>query len=414
MIVLKIKKAIPVFVAIFIMIGIISISSSIKGNTPVMNTKSYDKSDKTQAALSSSDTAELYDEMRGVWISYMELTMENEHDKSETAFKKKFSSIALKCKDFGFNTLIVQVRPFCDALYDSKYYPYSHILTGVQGKDPGFDPLKIMCRICRENNLYIHAWVNPYRISSNNTPNTLSNDNPYSINKKIGLKTDSGIYLDPSSKDVRTLIVDGIKEIAEKYDVDGIQFDDYFYPTQNENFDSIQYQNYIESVGEDNCMNLDNWRKANVNMLISETYRAIHKTSNEIIFGISPQGNINNNENLYADVKSWCTCKGFIDYICPQIYFSLDNPALTFEDSLKSWSELEYADNVKLYIGLAGYKAGTDEDDNTWLERSDILSNEYKIIQSNDKVHGFILYSFASLNDEKANEELSNLKNILN
>ena len=91
MIVLKIKKAIPVFVAIFIMIGIISISSSIKGNTPVMNTKSYDKSDKTQAALSSSDTAELYDEMRGVWISYMELTMENEHDKSETAFKKKFS-----------------------------------------------------------------------------------------------------------------------------------------------------------------------------------------------------------------------------------------------------------------------------------------------------------------------------------
>lgn len=405
---MKIRKTIPMLVSLIIMLALIAFSSSFRDNSPIKSTI------KNKAATTSSTVDETKDyEMRGVWVSYMELTMENESDKSEASFKSKFSAIAQKCKKYGFNTLIVQVRPFCDALYNSKYFPYSHILTGVQGKNPNYDALKIMCEICKQNGMYIHAWVNPYRISTNDTPSKLSNDNPYVKDKSLGLKADNGVYLDPSNESARKLITDGVVEIVKNYDVDGIQFDDYFYPTQDESFDKKQYDEYVKTCSNNAPMGIYNWRIANVNMLVCETYRAVHEANNNVDFGISPQGNLANNYNLYADVKSWCTCRRFVDYICPQIYFSLDNPALTFENSLNEWSGLEYAENVKLYIGLAGYKAGSDDDSGTWLEQSDILAKEYNILKQNDKVKGFMLYSYSSLDSDKAKDEIQNLRNAL-
>ncbi len=412
MIILKIIKTVPFILTLIIMIGLIAAGSVFRGNAP-SGSSHIDKRNGAEKTSATVDTAKQNSEMRGVWVSYMELSMENEDDKSERAFRLKFDTIAKNSSDFGFNTLIVQVRPFCDALYKSKYFPYSHILTGTQGKNPGYDALQIMCEICRKYDLNIHAWVNPYRISSNNTPAKLSEDNPYSKDKSIGLKADNGLYLDPSSKAARELIINGVTEIAENYDVDGIQFDDYFYPTQDENFDTTQYEEYVDQNGKEHSMNLENWRKANVNMLICDTYRAVHKISDKIEFGISPQGNIDNNENIYADVKSWCECKGFADYICPQIYFSLDNPALSFEDALDSWQELDFAENVKLYVGLAGYKAGTEDDEGTWLESNNILADEYKIISADKKTDGFMLYSYACLENETAEKELENLKEQL-
>ncbi len=407
---MKLKKTIPLVLSLTVMIGVIAFSSSTQGNAP---TKSAVNGNNTQTAIATADTASKNEEMRGVWVSYMELTMENENEKSENAFRNKFSEIAKKCKDFGFNTLVVQVRPFCDALYKSEYFPYSHILTGTQGKNPGYDPLKIMCEICRSNKLDIHAWVNPYRISTNETPNKLSEDNPYIEDNSIGTEFESGIYLYPSSEKARKLIIDGVVEIAKNYEVDGIQFDDYFYPTRDKNFDREQYEAYVNQNGEEESMNLDNWRKANVNMLVCETYRALHNTRDDIVFGISPQGNIDNNDEIYADVKAWCTCRGFVDYICPQIYFSLNNPALSFESSLKSWTELEFAENVKLYAGLAGYKAGTDADENTWLENNDILAEEYRILKNEKKTDGFMLYSYSSLESKEAMAEIKCLKEEL-
>ena len=370
------------------------------------------------AALSSkatADTPESDEEMRGVWVSYMELSMENESSKTQKAFEDKFTEIAQKCRESGFNTLIVQVRPFCDALYKSSYFPWSHILTGTQGENPQYDALQIMCDICKENNLKIHAWINPYRVSSNETPKKLSDNNPYIKNSEIGIKTDNGIFLDPSNETAQQLISDGVKEIAENYDVDGIQFDDYFYPTEDESFDKKQYEAYIEKYGKENSMSLDNWRMQNVNTLICKVYRTIKSVDSSVEFGISPQGNIGNNDGLYADVKSWCTCKGFADYICPQIYFSLENPALTFEDCLDSWTSLDFDENVKLYVGLGGYKAGNGEyDEETWLLSDSILADEYDILRNNKSVRGFMLYSYNSLEDDTAKKEINNLINALN
>lgn len=410
---MKNKKVVPIIVSVIAMLSVICISSFTREKPPK---KQNDINNI--AALSSkatADTPESDEEMRGVWVSYMELSMENESSKTQKAFEDKFTEIAQKCSENGFNTLIVQVRPFCDALYKSSYFPWSHILTCTQGENPQYDALQIMCDICKENNLKIHAWINPYRVSSNETPKKLSDNNPYIKNSEIGIKTDNGVFLDPSNETAQQLICDGVKEIAENYDVDGIQFDDYFYPTEDESFDKKQYEAYIEKYGKENSMSLDNWRMQNVNTLICKVYRTIKSVDSSVEFGISPQGNIGNNDGLYADVKSWCTCKGFADYICPQIYFSLENPALTFEDCLDSWTSLDFDENVKLYVGLGGYKAGKGEyDEETWLLSDSILADEYDILRNNKSVRGFMLYSYNSLEDDTAKKEINNLINALN
>lgn len=410
---MKNKKIVPIIISVIAMLTVICISSFTREKPPK---KQNDINNI--AALSSkatADTPESDEEMRGVWVSYMELSMENESSKTQKAFEDKFTEIAQKCRESGFNTLIVQVRPFCDALYKSSYFPWSHILTGTQGENPQYDALQIMCDICKENNLKIHAWINPYRVSSNETPKKLSGNNPYIKNSEIGIKTDNGIFLDPSNETAQQLICDGVKEIAENYDVDGIQFDDYFYPTEDKRFDKKQYEAYIEKYGKENSMSLDNWRMQNVNTLICKVYRTIKSVDSSVEFGISPQGNICNNDGLYADVKSWCTCKGFADYICPQIYFSLENPALTFEDCLDSWTSLDFDENVKLYVGLGGYKAGNGEyDEETWLLSDSILADEYDILRNNKSVRGFMLYSYNSLEDDTAKKEINNLIDALN
>jgi len=405
---MSVKKFAPVILsAVLLVTALAARAYSENGEVKPVSTSTMDTATNDNAKVEQNERSTK--EMRGVWVSYIELDMQNESDKSESAFREKFKDIAITSKNAGFNTLIVQVRPFCDALYKSGYFPYSHILSGEQGVSPDYDALKVMCEICSELDLDIHAWVNPYRISTDSTPQVLSENNPYVIDNELGEETDNGIFLNPANKMARNIIIDGVTEIVKNYDVDGIQFDDYFYPTQDSNFDDTEYADYVETVGEMNCMSIDNWRLANVNTLICDTYRAIHKISNDVDFGISPQGNIDNNAKIYADVKSWCICKGFVDYICPQLYYSLDNPALTFEDSLTAWSDLDINKSVKLYVGLAGYKANTDSDEGTWLYSDNVLSKEYKIAVNNEKVSGIMLYSYSALIDENAGTEIANL-----
>lgn len=405
---MSVKKFAPVILsAVLLVTALAARAYSENGEVKPVSISTMDTATNDNAKVEQNERSAK--EMRGVWVSYIELDMQNESDKSESAFREKFKNIAITSKNAGFNTLIVQVRPFCDALYKSAYFPYSHILSGEQGISPNYDALKVMCEICSELDLDIHAWVNPYRISTDSTPQVLSENNPYVIDNEIGEETENGIFLNPANKMARNLIINGVTEIVKNYDVDGIQFDDYFYPTQDSEFDDTEYADYVETVGEMNCMSIDNWRLANVNTLICDTYRAIHKISDDVEFGISPQGNIDNNAKIYADVKSWCICKGFVDYICPQLYYSLENPALTFENSLNSWASLDINKNVKLYVGLAGYKANTDSDEGTWLYSDNVLSKEYKIAVNNEKVSGIMLYSYSALIDENASTEIANL-----
>ena len=401
------KKPLSLIITAVMLTAAITISSlSARNPKPAVKT--------TAVTASQPATAdEAPDGMRGIWVTYMELSMENEAEKSEAAFRQKFAGIAAMCKNTGFNTLIVQVRPFCDALYDSKLFPPSHILSGEQGKSAGYDALKIMCAITHKLGMKLHAWVNPYRVTANQTPQKLSGDNPYIKDKSLGLALESGIILNPANEAARKLITEGVTELAENYDIDGVQFDDYFYPEDVGDSDSADYQAYLESAPENGAMDLQTWRESNVNLLVAETYLAVHRAKPKAVFGISPQGNLGNNKLLCADVINWCGKRGFVDYICPQLYFSLDNPALGFEQALSQWSELEFSDSVRLYVGLAGYKAGTDADEGTWLGRDSVLADELNILKKNQKVQGFVLYSVSSLSDKDAAKEMQNLKSAM-
>lgn len=379
---------------VFLVISITVVSEENNHKVKAVNTATFD---------------EISEDMKGIWVSYITLDMQNS-DKSEDAFKSKIEEIINTSKESGFNTLIVQVRPFCDALYKSSYYPWSHTLTGTQGENPLYDPLQIMCDMCHDNGLKIHAWINPYRVSSSETPSQLSDDNPYIKDPTIGFEHNGNIYLDPSNQKAVRLIVSGVTEIVRKYDVDGIQFDDYFYPENSDNTDDDIYRIYAEN--EDTPLSKEEWRAQNVNTMIQKVYQAVHKNSDKIVFGISPQGNISNNMALGADVKKWCENEGYIDYICPQIYFSLDNPALTFEDSLDQWLNINAHKDLRLYIGLAGYKGGTDEDEGTWLDNDDILKNEIEICQEKG-TDGIILYSYECFSNDTNEAEIRNVANYL-
>ena len=362
--------------------------------------------DNTPAEAAAKPTEEL----RGVWVTYMTLDVENEDDR-EAAFKEKINAVISDMKNANLNTMIVQVRPFCDAIYPSRYFPWSHILTGSQGEDPGYDPLDYIVDTAHENDIAVHAWINPYRITTKETPSQLSGDNPYSKNSDIGLEVNGSLYLDPASEDAIKLITDGVEEIVGNYDIDGVQFDDYFYPPDCGDFDAESYESYCSST--DSPLSLEGFRKENVNRMIRSVYQAVHKTKNRVLFGVSPQGNLGNNEELYADVVKWCSESGFIDYICPQIYFSLDNPALTFEDALQDWLDMNKHESLLLYVGIPAYKAGTDADEGTWLDNDDIIKTELEITREKG-CDGFMLYSYDSFHNEDNSAEAENVIRYLN
>lgn len=394
----KIVNNIPIIISVCLLLVLVAISNIDREKQP----------EKKKASEAIQTVAVSKEEMRGVWVTYMDLDMSGT-DYTYKSFKAKFNKIADTAKKDKFNTLVVQVRPFSDSLYKSEYYPCSHILSGKQGKNIEYDALKYMVEYSHKIGLKIHAWVNPYRVKHKDGV-ALSKDNPYVKDKSLGVKIKGNIYLNPSLKKVRTLIENGVREIIKKYDVDGVQFDDYFYPTDKKSFDSKQYKSYKKKHKE-NALPLDEWRMANVNVLVADCFGICHKYGK--IFGISPQGNIENDYSMYADVKSWCSQYGYIDYICPQLYYSLNNPALSFKDALYMWENLDYNKDVKLYIGLAGYKAGTDADSGTWKNKNNILKKELKLIRKNN-INGVIFYSYADLLSKKAEKEVKNLIDELN
>lgn len=391
-----IKKVLPYLLSILILAGAIL----------VVNDHGNDRSQEKP----TSDESTVNREMRGLWVTYMTLDVEGESD-PKAAFRDRIDAILADMKAGGFNTMIVQVRPFCDAIYRSAYYPWSHIITGTQGTDPGFDPLAYICEESKRQGISVHAWVNPYRVSTDSTPAQLSEENPAVLHSDIKVEINGKQYLNPASEKTRELIVNGVIELVERYDIDGVQFDDYFYPEDCGDFDRQDYETYCKKTSSP--LSLDDFRRNNVNTLIRDVYSAVHSADPDAVFGISPQGNLKNNKLLYADVKKWCGEDGYIDYICPQIYFSLDNPAMTYEDSLTEWVRLKKHKGLSLYVGLAGYKAGTDADSGTWLDNSDVLATELDIARESG-CGGFMLYSYDSLHNDQNAAEIKNLIRYLN
>lgn len=342
----------------------------------------------------------------GVWVPYFSLSTP---EGTQEAFEANYKKIADTALEKGINAMFVHVRPFSDSLYPSQYFPWSHILTGTQGQDPGFDPLQFMIDYTHSLGMEFHAWINPMRVKTSETPSTLADSNPY---VQLGeeypsyfMEYDGGVYLNPAYPYVRSLIADGAAEIAANYDVDGIHFDDYFYPSQDAALDSAAYEAYTQSVEQP--LSLAEWRKDNVNAMVAEVYNAIKEVKPEVVFGISPQGNIKNDEAMGADVKTWAAVPGYVDYLCPQLYFSFENEALGYTEALAEWAALPRHEGLSLYAGLALYKAGTDADNGTWLLRDNIIALQAEAALEAG-YQGVILYSSDYLDAEQTAAEMKN------
>ena len=354
----------------------------------------------------------------GLWISYNDL---NNMLLSEKGFLNELNIMIENCDSICIDEVYIQVRPFCDSLYPSKFFPMMKNTEKFEG-----DVFKTMLESFHEINVKVHAWINPYRVQTSSSD--ISFLNPQSpvfkwlnddiIENDINVCFWEGIYLNPSESEVQKLIIDGIREILNNYDVDGIHFDDYFYPTTDSQFDNLSYEEYSSLT--DFPISLADWRRANVNSLLSGCYSAIKNINSNVIFSISPAASIEKNyEEFYADIDKWIN-GGYVDALIPQLYFGFkySDKDFCFENLLKEWKKLiGNGDKVKLQIGLAPYKIGTvnDFDGSEWMNENDIISRQARICHNDEVVSGYIFFSYSSLfSDEELNKkQLENYRQFL-
>lgn len=402
-------------------------ASSANGSAMSSNSSSDMTSSKNESISVFKDTGTsktaigyFYSNIKAIWVSYLELEpiLKN---KSKDSFISSFKNILNNVTETGLNTVIVQVRPFGDALYPSKLFPPSIVWKENNASTSDFNPLYEMIKLSHEYKLSFHAWVNPLRGATKIQAESI--EAKFAIKKFYNDKTDKAsviknrYYLNPAYSEVRNLIADGVKEIVNNYNVDAIHIDDYFYPTTSNKFDAISYKKY------GNSKTLSDFRLNNCNLLVKQMYSSVHSIKNKkyVKFGISPQGNINNNyKSQNADVKKWCSEKGYTDYIMPQIYYGFLNGTSPFKSVADTWSKLLTNNEIILTAGLACHKidmavdtyAGSGKKE--WAENQNIISRQIEYLNQNKKYKGFALYSYKSIfNSEVAKNELTNIKRLL-
>ena len=402
-----------------------STQEKASGNTSSITFDTESSKKEKNSSMKSADTMNY----RAVWLSYLEFNSYRKSVKNnnEHNFRTFYKHILQRIKSLSYNRIIVQVRPFGDALYSSDYFPWAACISGKQGKNPGYDPLKIMTEMSHKEGIAIEAWINPYRISSGDSIQSLSKTNPAKIwfssqnTKRNVLSYNGSLYYNPSSESVRNLIIQGVKEIVQNYNVDGIHMDDYFYPAFTEEnvttaFDAPEYKQQIktnmpstdfQSSSSSNKSSTENtladWRRANVNQLVSGIYKAIKEKDPQVTFGISPAGNLDNLRNdleYYVDIDTWVSQNGYVDYLMPQIYWGFTNKLAPFDKVTDEWVTLMTSSPVKLYIGLQLYRMGSTEpgqSDSKELQQATLIKKELSYLKKQKKIEGYCLFSYQYL-----------------
>ena len=321
----------------------------------------------TKTSLTQVPEAHPKREFRGVWVQTV--GQSRFQQMNSAAMKHYFVQMINKFEAAGINAVIFQIRPEADAFYKSDLEPWSRFFTGKQGKapdDPDFDPLSFLIEECHKRGIELHAWLNPYRAQSN-VMNDLAPQHIYWDHPERFLNYGNQLYFDPGLPENRAYIVNVVRDIVSRYDVDAIHMDDYFYPypIAGQPFpDDNSFITYAASQGFSLNQRGD-WRRNNVNLLIQQLKLAIAGTKPWVRFGISPFGiyrnkrstidgsgsdtnGLQNYDDLYADVKLWVE-NGWIDYNMPQLYWEIGHNAADYTTLLEWWN----ANNFKqpLYIG---------------------------------------------------------------
>lgn len=355
------------------------------------------------------------EEMRGVWVSsVLNLDYPNQPTTDKKELQRQADEILDKAAELGFNTVFLQVRPCADSLCQSDYYPWSIYLTGQQGTPPedNFDPLDYWVEGAHKRGMELHAWINPYRVTRAAAEwDKLAEDSPAKQHPEWVVKYNNNYYFDPALPEVRELVENGVVELIDNYQVDGIHLDDYFYPGVDFD-DADSFAEYGDGFAD-----IADWRRDNVNQLVKKLHRTIKNYAPDVDFGISPAGiwasktlhpegsdttsTYSSYFNMYADTKHWVE-EGWLDYIAPQIYWEAGHKTADFTALLDWWCGVVRGTDVKLYIGLADYKTlEAKAADSPWFDGQEI-KRQLAACAAADEVDGAIHFRFGSIESSLA------------
>ncbi|ONI37674.1 hypothetical protein AN639_00830 [Candidatus Epulonipiscium fishelsonii] len=348
----------------------------------------------TIAALSVSPKVQAIDSMRGIWISTV-YNLDFPKTNNPDLQKQEFETYLNKLREIGINTVIVQIRPTADAFYDSKINPWSKFLTGSQGQHPGYDPLEFMIEETHKRGMEFHAWLNPYRVTTEGTNlNDLSPDHPARKNPNWTISHNNALFYNPELEAVKVHIEETVQEIVKNYNVDAIHFDDYFYPP-----------NYPLPAGELKDGMVADKRREHINDMVKRVHDIIMETNPNVKFGISPMGIWKNDFSdltgssttggesyytIYADTRTWIKNE-WIDYVVPQIYWQIGHKSADYETLVKWWANEVEGTDVDLYIGQGIYRDEVAME----IEKQLAINKEYY------KVKGSIFFTMDDLLDNR-------------
>lgn len=349
-------------------------------------------------------------ELRAAWIAtVVNIDWPSRKGLSTQQQQEEYVKLLDTLKSVGMNAVIVQVRPSADAFYPSSFEPWSEYLSGEQGRspEPYYNPLAFMIQHAKQRGLEFHAWFNPYRASMKDTMN-FADTHPIHKHPEWFLKYGGKWYYDPGHPEAREYVLQSILETVKHYDLDAVHFDDYFYPYRiaNEVFpDSASYACY----GKEEYINVDDWRRNNVDFFVQELSSRIKREKPHVKFGISPfgvwrnkdkdpdgsdtQAGQTNYDDLYADVLKWLK-EGWIDYVTPQLYWHIGFKVADYAVLLDWWSKHSYGKH--LYIGQAVYRIGGKG----W-ENPDELLNQVKLNRNYAEVKGSMYFNSKTFMEDK-------------
>ncbi|MER7014204.1 family 10 glycosylhydrolase [Saccharopolyspora sp. NPDC000359] len=359
----------------------------------------------TGAAAKAPSTA-----VRGVWIaSVTNIDWPSKPGLSAAQQQAEYRELLDQAVDNELNAVFVQVRPTADAFWPSPHEPWSHWLTGQQGVDPGYDPLRFLVDEAHQRGLQFHAWFNPYRVSMQDDPQQLVPEHPARQHPEWTFRYGGKLYFDPGVPAAREFVTEAIMDAVRDYDVDGVHLDDYFYPYPVEGEEIPDGDTFAEHGGD--FTDIGDWRRHNVNQLVSELDAQVHEVRPDARFGVSPFGiwrNASSDPNgsdtnglesysaIYADTRRWVE-EGWVDYIAPQVYWPIGHAAADYATLVPWWSDVVAGTDVDLLIGQAAYRVGQEG----WTDPGE-LSDHLDLNAENPGVTGDIYFSARSLTTNAA------------
>lgn len=324
-------------------------------------------------------------EFRAAWIATVaNIDWPSQQGLPVETQKEQFITRLDELKRLGCNAVIVQVRPSSDALYASKFEPWSHYLTGKQGAapDPFYDPLQFMIEETHKRNMEFHAWFNPFRALTDSKQNPNPSNHITHTHPEWIINYGGKAYIDPGEEKAREYVINVIMDVVNRYDIDGVHLDDYFYPYRVAGLEFGDKKSY-QKFGQG--MNKDDWRRDNVNKFIAELNKQIKVVKPFVKFGISPFGVWRNKDkdpegsdthagqtcydDLYSDVILW-TKKGWVDYLMPQLYWEHSHKAASFTTLLPWWNAHAYGRHM--YFGLGVYRM-SENPTGPWKSPNELL-----------------------------------------